>query len=244
MKAPLDPLLGYTRLFTMNGNHEMFSVGVPYFRYIDERRAKSRIQEQEGSYFCLRGDTAQIIGIDADFFGYRNYREPALLDWLSAQLEHGRANQLTNILLSGGEPYEYGSSGLTGLLDDLRALVVDRELVDLWFWGNTHYCALFDRAPGLPFFGSCIGHAGFPYPRQEPNLTSPAPVRFLETAARFPAWTGLRQDRGNNGYCILELLKGGHLRLQYIDWMAHDRAIVELRRAADGRLTIDKVEVY
>ncbi|APR79112.1 Hypothetical protein A7982_04459 [Minicystis rosea] len=243
-KAQLDPLLPDTRLFTMNSNHEMFSRGIPYFRYIEERRQKHPdLQEQEGSYFCLRGETLQIVAIDTDYFGYRRLRDPALLAWLEAQLAFGRAHGLTNVLLSGDEPYEYGSTGQTDLLDDLRRLLVDRALVDLWLWGNTHYCALFDQAPGLPFVGSCIGHGGFPYGRQKPNRASPAPVRFLETKARFPEWTGLRQDRGNNGYCTLDIRADGNLRLTYVDWMAHERAIADLSREADGRLSLANVDV-
>src|SRR5262249_28007118 len=151
----------------------------------------------------------------------------------------------TNILLSGDQPYEYGKTSLTALLDkDLRHVAIDRELVDLWFWGNTHYCALFDRGHGLPFVGSCIGHAGYPYSTMKPNQKAPAPVPFVETTARFPKWTKLRQDRGNNGYCVLTLLPNGDIGLRYVDWMAHDRCLVKLPRAAGGRLGALQAEVF
>jgi hypothetical protein len=245
-RAPLEPLLGSTRLFTMNGNHEMFSLAVPYFRYIaDRRNAHPQLQEQEGSYFCLRGQSAQIIGIDTDYFGYKRFRDASLLNWLTRQLEHGRANRLTNIVLSGDEPYQYGSPGPTALLEkDLREIVVDRALVDLWFWGNTHYCALFDRTAATPFVGSCIGHGGFPYGRQKPGAASPAPVRFLETQARFPEWTRVRQDRGNNGYCVLTLEKDGALRLRYVDWMANERCNVTFVRQPAGTLSLNSVQTF
>jgi hypothetical protein len=233
----LDPMLGATRLFTMNGNHEMFSRGVPFFRYIDARRA-SPLQEQEGSYFCLRGETAQIVAIDTDYFGYRGLREPCLVAWLKEQLEYGRRHGLTNILLTGDEPYEYGSLKLTPLLSDLGPLVQEGRLVDLWFWGNTHYCALFGAADTLPFIGSCIGHGGYPFGRQSLGRPSPAPVIFLETGARFPEWTNVRQDRGNNGYCVLTFQPDGGIGLRYVDWMARDRCLVSLTRAEDGRLAI------
>jgi hypothetical protein len=237
-KKELDPLLHKTRLFTMNSNHEMFSKGVPYLNYLAQRRkAAPSLQQQEGSYFCLRGRSAQIIGIDTDYFNEGRHKDPKLQRWLEEQLVFGREHALTNILLSGDQPYEYDKKGLTALLDhDLRGLAVERELVDLWFWGNTHYCALFDRGPGLPFVGSCIGHGGYPYDRLEPNKHAPAPVAFVETTARFPKWTGLRQDRGNNGYCVLKLHPNGDIGLRYVDWMAHDRCLVTLPRAAGGRL--------
>jgi hypothetical protein len=69
-------------------------------------------------------------------------------------------------------------------------------------------------------------------------------VKFLETKARFPEWTGIRQDRGNNGYCVLKLQADGNIGLQYIDWMAHDRCLVTIQRHDDGRLTLAKVEEF
>jgi hypothetical protein len=239
----LDPLLDHTRVFTMNGNHEMFSRGVPYFRYLDARRAHP-LQQQEGSYFCLRGATAQIIGIDTDYFGAGRFADPSLLTWLDAQLSYGRAHGLTNILLSGDEPYEYGSTGRTSLYQDLRRLVSTRHLVDLWFWGNTHYCALFGPAGDAPFIGSCIGHGGYPYERQVAGKDEPAPVEFLEKKGRFPDWTRLRPDRGNNGYCVLTFQPGGDLGLRYVDWMSHDRCLVSLARAGDGKLSLGSVTEY
>jgi hypothetical protein len=245
-REPLDPLLGATRLFTMNGNHEMFSLGAPYFRYIDDRRAAHPgMQEQEGSYFCLRGERLQIIGLDTDYFGQGRHDDPTLLAWLEKQLEHGRSADLTNVLLTGDEPYEYGSTKLTKLLSkDLRDLVIDRKLVDLWFWGNTHYCALFEASDALPFVGSCIGHGGFPYGVQRPGRPTPAKVRFLETSARFPASTQLRQDRGNNGYCALQIDAGGALGLTYVDWMNHERCLASLSRTPNGVASLGQVRVY
>jgi hypothetical protein len=241
-KKPLAPLLGETRLFTMNGNHEMFSQAVPYFRYLDERRAHpSGLQEQEGSYFCLRGKTAQIIAIDTDYFGYRRYADEKLRAWLAAQLAFGREHGLVNVLLSGDEPLEYKKTDTTPLLADLSELVVTQGLVDVWFWGNTHYCALFDRSDALPFVGSCIGHAGHPFPRYAFGEKCAAPVRWVETAPRFPASTGLRQDQGDNGYCVLRFASDGSLRITYLDWMANVRCVAVLSMVG-GKLSLTSVD--
>src|SRR5262249_43042647 len=151
---------------------------------------------------------------------------------------------LTNILLSGDEPFSYGKAGTTKVLEDLRGLVLDRKLVDLWFWGNTHYCALFGSSTAFPFVGSCIGHGGFPYAKLNAGGPSVAPIAFLETGARFPDWTGVRQDRGANGYCRMTLHGNGDITLMYVDWMKRDRCRARLTRAADGRLTLSSTEVF
>lgn len=241
--APLDPLLPDTTLFALNSNHEMYSGGKPYFQFMDRRRAAHpATQRQEGSYFSLSSSHFQIVGIDTAYFKHGRHKEEKLLAWLTETLRAGRDAGRVNILLSADHPYGYGHQGHSDLLDkDLAPLVKDEKLVDLWFWGNTHYCALFDRDDERPFIGSCIGHAGYPYDKQSQGKHSPAPLRFLETAARFPKATGVRQDRGNNGYCVMTLRADGSVGLRYVDWMSRTRCEVELTRTADARLQIHEV---
>lgn len=226
----IDPLLAQSQVFTMNANHEMYSLGEPYFAYIAERKRRHSEQLQEGSYFCLRfGTTLQLVGIDTAYFRDGRHDEPGLQRWLQDVLAYGREVGAVNVLFSPNEPYAYGSTALTPLLrEDLDDIVRKRTLVDLWFWGNTHYCALFDRTPSLPFVGSCIGHGGYPYGRMSPGRPSAAPVRFLEKGARFPAWTGVRQDRGNNGFCELTVHADRRIDLCYRDWMSRTRCIARL----------------
>jgi len=241
--APLAPILADTTLFALNSNHEMYSAGIPYFEFMDQRKTEHPAKQlQEGSYFCLTSEKFQIVGIDTAYFDRGRYQEPQLLDWLAGTLRDGRNAGRANILLSADQPYGYGSSGQTKLLSkDLAQLVKDEQLVDLWFWGNTHYCALFDSAATSPFVGSCIGHAGYPYDRQSVGKPTPAPLLFLETKARFPQWTNLRPDRGNNGYCILSLKSDGSIGLQYEDWMAERRCEASLSRTAAGKLQVSSV---
>ena len=231
----------------MNGNHEMLSGGGAFFKYIDEKRVRSggaagvKRQRQEGSYFALTSPKFQIIGIDTAYHtsihGAGRYANDDLKYWLKARLDEGRALGQINILLSGDEPYSVGSAGTTELFGDVGKLV-DAQLIDLWFWGNTHYCALFDRSDRTPFLGSCIGHGGYPYDRMKESskagtLTS---VRWLETRARFPDSTGVRQDRGNNGYVMMTLNhQSGIIELDYRDWRREQRHAARLGRV-DGKL--------
>jgi len=243
-EALLDPVLADTSVFALNSNHEMYSGGIPYFDYINKRsQLHPDKQKQEGSYFCLRSNQFQIVGIDTAFFGQGRYKENILVEWLQNVLREGRRTNRVNILLSADHPYDYGSDKLTSLLrKDLKRLALEERLVDLWFWGNTHYCALYDHRPAasedipvLPFIGSCIGHGGYPYDTYKKGKFEPAPVIFLEDQARFPAWTNLRQDKGNNGYCVLQLKADGSIGLQYIDWMSNKRFEAELSRIENGK---------
>ena len=240
----IDPILGFSRVFALNSNHEMYSGGIPYFNYIDQRAEHpSGIQQQQGSYFCLRSERFQIVGIDTAFFEQGRYKEKKLQEWLANVLQHGRQNNHVNILLSADHPYVYGDKDQTKLLrKDLKQLVVDEQMVDLWFWGNTHYCALFNHnlTEGndfhvLPFVGSCIGHAGYPYDTMEPDPDDdlPAPLLFLETQSRFPG-TNIRPDKGNNGYCVMQLNADGSIGLKYVDWMSNLRFAASLSRGQAG----------
>lgn len=240
-EVPLNPLLSKTTLYTMNANHEMLAGDGPYFAYIDKRRALNN-QFQEGSYFCLRNSQFNIIGIDTAYHEDGRFPEAKLLDWLRDMLKAGKEAGCVNILLSPNEPYTYGDSDLSDLHADLKSIIKD---VDLWFWGNTHYCALFDQTDQLPFIGSCIGHGGFPYARMsqtaKKDSKTPVPVRFVETRGRFPADTNLRPDMGNNGYCVMSLQKDGGVKLTYIDWMSNTRCTANLTRE-NGTLKIDSVD--
>lgn len=240
----IDPLLNTgTQVFTMNANHEMYSLGKPYFRYIERRKAVDPSQVQEGSYFCLRfGNVLQVVGIDTAYFRDGRYDETSLQRWLRQVLAQGRSTGAINVLFSPNEPYTYGSTDRTPLLtSDLASIVIREKLVDLWFWGNTHYCALFDRTAELPFYGSCIGHGGYPYSRMKPNRPSAAPVLFLETGARFPAWTNVRQDRGDNGFCEMTVRADKTLELKYIDWMTRERASATFSSAHPGAFALTRI---
>jgi hypothetical protein len=245
-ETPLNPILQGTRLFMLNANHEMLSGGYPYFDYLDAKRAAHpQTQEQEGSYFCLRSDRFQLVGIDTDYHARNRLQEPELVAWLGQVLREGKREGRTNILLSSNEPYEYGHLELKPLLTEDLSAFVREPLIDLWFWGNTHYCAFFGAGPDTPFIGSCLGHGGYPYSKLSAGRRSPAPVRFVETLARFPAWTELAQDRGNNGYCVLRLKADGSVDLSYVDWMSSLRCEVMLSKAPrQDRLTVTRVTLH
>ena len=239
--APLSRYASTRPLYVLNENHEMMSGGRHYFDYLDQKRAWwGHTQRQEGSYFAVRRPPLQVVGIDTVWHEQGRWQQPALLSWLESVLREGRERGLVNILLSGQPPYAAGNQDLRALLErDLRPL--ERAgLIDLWFWGHHHYCALFDRTERTRFIGSCIGHGGFPVKRAKNEQRyhaaagrddMPAPMLFFERRARFPAWTGVRQDMSNHGYAVLHAASACELELTYHDWMGYRRCTCVLERS-------------
>jgi hypothetical protein len=228
-------------VWMLNSNHEMFSKGFSYFSYLRYRLAKGAPQRQQGSYFAIRfGDAVQIIAIDTDYYGYRKFRDPTQTAWLRQRLAEGRQNGAINVLMSANEPFQYGSNTMTPLFDDLKPFLPS---VDLWLWGNTHYCGLFDATADLPV-SSCLGHGGYPYRLREYGLDRnlyqapcPATPLFLETRSRYDG-TGMRPELGNNGYAIMTVEPTeGRLTLDYVDWMKRPRYRAVLERRA-GRVAV------
>ena len=214
--------------YALNANHEMDSHGIPYFRFLQEKHRRGRAgsiheQPQEGSYFCLSNDRYQLIALDTAYGENGRCRDAAMLDWLRDQLHRGREQQRVNILLTQSEPY--GRTGARPLLtEDLVRDTVEDGLVDLWFWGDEHHCALYRPSAAAPFVGSCIGHGGDPYTRRTAmELASPtAELSWGETAPRFPEVLGLRPGRGNNGFCCLTLGRRA-IEITYYDWRLERR---------------------
>jgi len=246
----LEPLLHEMPVYAMNANHEMDSEGIPYLAYLRHKRLQGEqpglvAQPQETSYFCLVNDRYQVIGIDTAFHGNGRYTDPVLLEWLLARLEEGREADRISVLLSQNEPYAPRRGGGVAarsrrpLLDQDLRLFVQAGLVHAWFWGDEHYAALYEANDDLPFVGSCIGHGGYPFGRRRNDSAGDDLTRtvWAETASRFEGIPGLRQDRGNNGFCYLTL-HSDHIELRYIDWRFRIRQQVALRRQGD-RLRID-----
>jgi hypothetical protein len=229
-------------VWMLNSNHEMFSKGYSYFSYLKYRLSKGAPQRQQGSYFALRfGSAVQIVAIDTDYYGHGKFRDANQIGWLRQRLAEGRASGAINVLLSANEPFQYGKGGMTALFGDMKPYLPS---IDLWLWGNTHYCGLFDSTAQLPV-SSCLGHGGYPYRLKEYELdrnpymaSCPATPLFLETRSRYDG-TSLRPELGSNGYAILTVeTEQARLTLEYIDWMKRPRYRAILGRDSGGRVAV------
>jgi microsomal dipeptidase-like Zn-dependent dipeptidase len=248
----LAPLLERLPVHLMNANHEMMHHGIPLLELIAEKQRRHPAQQpQESTYFCLYNDHYQVVAIDTDFHGGGRFRSVELQAWLAQRLIEGRASGKVNILLTQHEAFLSGKNVSALLGDDLKKLVLEQQLVDLWFWGDEHGAALYHPGPKAPFIGALIGHGGYPFSLRKREWATPDPeiarVAWVETAPRFPNHSGstARQDVGNNGFVWLSLEPTG-IELKFVDWRRqlryHTRIIRDHSR--QGRLYLPDTPIF
>ena len=257
-ERPLRPMFDRTELFMLAGNHEMYSKG-EWFQELVARKAKDHPgrQRQRAEMFRLRGPGFQIIGIDTMFVGWnagrvrlKDYADEEVLKLLNTWLAE-RPDDLI-VLMTTNEPWDLGSKSTTPLYESLRRTISGR--VDLWFWGNVHYAALYEAWPfadaGSPtrgVVGSCIGHGGYPFytKRSIGALPDGVSCRWLETKSRFWPDESIRPELGANGWCKMKLTRSGEgwqVKLTYLDWTGRERLRVDLVRDKGKGVHLTSVE--
>lgn len=256
-EKPLRPMFDRTELFMITGNHEMFAKGRWYQAMVAEKAASfPGRQRQRGEMFRLRGPGFKILGIDTMFVGW-NARQNRIHDYADAEVVKvldawlaDRPDDLT-ILMTTNEPWDLGTTELRPLYESMRATIAGR--VDLWFYGNVHYAALFEPW-GFPDLGSrsrrvvasCIGHGGYPFYTRSSIGPLPQGVRcrWLETKSRFWPHETLRPDVGANGWCRLKLTRSGtrwDVGLTFVDWVGRERLRAALVREDGGTIRFGQV---
>lgn len=203
---------GDVRVFTLAGNHDMYSGGAGYYSVIKQLG-------QPASYFCLQNDDWQLICLDT---GY-NDRDPftvtsnitSLTDdqivWLNDLMAN--AGGRNTIFLShhqlysgvgpvgqsqvGGNTVNWGiNPNLFGQLQDLLSEV------QLWIWGHEHNTVVFNPHEGLPP-GRCIGSGAIPMMLDSDPYTTDTSLQGIGEPGQpdyIPVPTmDLSYQLGNNG---------------------------------------------
>lgn len=258
-EKPLEEMFDRTELFMISGNHEMFAKGEWFQSLIRRKNEEHPHQRQRGEVFRVRGPGFQILGVDTMYAGWnagrlRHHDRPdqEMLELLDGWLREGADG--INVLLTTNEPWGLGSTQMKPLYESLRATIAGR--VDLWFWGNVHYAALFDpwafdSAVARPrsVVGSCIGHGGYPfYTMNEVGRLPPGVAcRWLETKSRYWPDATLRPDVGANGWCRMSLVRDEeaetwNVTLRFVDWVGRDRLSASLHRKDGASIVVDGVQ--
>jgi len=202
-------------LFSLCGNHDMYSGGAAYYGLLD------RIG-QHTSYFCLRNQNWQLLAMDT---GNRDQNPLTVstnmtslheseIGWLMDKFQ--TADGRKTVLLSHHQLFSPFSS--VGDFDHHKKYAYNPNLysvfrgvlpsVEWWFWGHEHTLAVYDSYMGLNR-GRCVGCSAIPVFRNQQSYTTDA---SLETYAPgdFPTWN-LHAQLGNNGtdynhaFALLEL---------------------------------------
>jgi hypothetical protein len=224
--------------FSLNGNHEMYTGGHGYFEVL------LPYLKQPTSYFALQNDFWTFIGLDSAYCqapgGQEGVIDADQVPWVGNLLKaSGKRNV---VLFSHHQPFSTLDNNNGGnLLAQLGEFLEDGKTF-VWYWGHEHRCILYDPHPKYGFRGRCVGHGGFPQPRQDLSGLKPSPEfgdQWRQLAptqpadqARQPAPSGWVLDSPNVYIPVdvaAQFSPHGFMRLEF-----RDDKITEYVRAPDN----------
>jgi len=207
----------YQKCFAMNGNHEMYCGGKPYFNAIP-------IFGQSASYFNLGNQYWRLIALDTSWCE-RGGDTPASswgelndlqLPWLDGQINDARAKfpEVRIALLTHHQMFSaFDGDNLGQYLRRQLQPHLDKGDFCAWFWGHEHRGIVYADNNSYNFKARCIGHGGFPYPpcTDTPAHVNQFPILWREERCEATnAWYGMR------GFAMLTFA-GPQLHIDYVD---------------------------
>jgi predicted phosphodiesterase len=188
-------------IYSLCGNHDMYSGGAPYYQMLDTIG-------QQSSYFCLRGNFWQIIAVDTG----NNDQNPLTVStnmtklndteipWALDKVQNAGGRR--TILLSHHQLFSpFGSVGSVdgtpycfnpNLYGVFKGVLT---AVDVWLWGHEHTLAVYDQYMGLGK-GRCIGASAIPVFTGQQSYTPDGSLHTFN--GTLPTWQGAVQ-LGNDG---------------------------------------------
>ena len=210
--APLRSILPGTPLFTLCGNHDVYSGGAGYYGLLSQIG-------QPASYFCLRSpdDAWQILAADTGLNDRDPFQEAGALTRIDPQEELWHADKLRGfpgrtILLSHHQPFsafaqigpEAPRSPVNPNLMATHGRLSQAGRIDAWFWGHEHRLRLYAPYRGISA-GRNIGFGAVPVAAAAPGPL--APLAGLPDPPHLA--TDLRLDvvdgADTHGFALLDL---------------------------------------
>ena len=193
------------RTFTLAGNHDMYSGGVPYYQLIQKLG-------QPASYFCLRNDDWQLVALDTGLHdddaldAKPTYLEDTEVAWLNHKI--ATAGDRRTVLLSHHQLFtaieNIGGQSVNARLQAQVGPILPK--VDLWLWGHEHNQVIYQKWRGV--LARCLGHGAYPVGITEipakPQFDVPMESVLLTRGDAFYA----------HGYAMMEL-DGPAARVSY-----------------------------
>ena len=201
-------VLGNTPVFSLSGNHDMYSGGAGFYWLVDKLK-------QRASYFCLHNDHWQFQAMDTGYNDYNPFTVSSNVTsltkteaaWHQERLQEAKAAGRRTVLLSHHQLFtaydSIGSEAVNGLL-----LSVFKDLLDavsIWFWGHEHDLAIYEPYMGLER-GRCVGCSAIPVlveSNRAPKFDTPLVSDPVNSGQ--PIQLGDNGTVYNHGYAIMSL---------------------------------------
>jgi hypothetical protein len=209
--------------FALNGNHEMYSLGRPYFTIVLPAFG------QEASYFTLYNKHWQFQGLDTAYVPFSidghnvDDRLKVQYDWLLDSIVSNPTK--ANILLSHNQPVSAHIPEFEAaqpLMDEARSLLQKTigTAIYAWFFGHEHRCTIYDdtaQDPNAYFRARLIGNGAIPHHPQE-EVTAEA-VGTRTTNSLLKVNSGSVGAAGDVALCTFALLtlKDAHIHVDYVN---------------------------
>jgi hypothetical protein len=230
-----DRSSGRVPLYTLAGNHDVYSGGVGYYELLPKLNPSPPFDPaaaQPASFFCLRSPSGafQLLAMDTglhdgDPFTVNEdvtHLEPAEAEWHLHQIASFAASGGRTILLSHHQLFSafepigdaaarapelqaWNPSLLATFGDALRS-----GAVSAWFWGHEHNLCIYEPFGPLAR-GRCIGHAAVPVAAAltpyatSPDIASP-PALVCREGETAPVQLALDADGVyQHGYVVLRI---------------------------------------
>jgi predicted phosphodiesterase len=165
-------------VYTLSGNHDMYSGGTPYYWLLTQLNAAPSLSpyRQQASYFCLRNASWQILAMDtglhdcdpATVTTNLTYLEKSEADWHADKLQNGGGRRTVimshhQLFTAFGDGVGQGNGGKP-LAYNPRLYSVFQPFIGniaLWLWGHEHNFEVFNSYVGLNK-GRCVGASAIP----------------------------------------------------------------------------------
>lgn len=221
----LEPETSGILSLALPGNHDLYAGGKPFYDLIDKLAAMNKLTDKPASYFCLRNDYWQLIGLDTALhdriIGGVTRLEESEVEWLTDKIRNAAGRR--TILLSHHQLFSSndqfaGKSYNETLYNQLKPLLPQ---VDLWLWGHEHDLVIFGEYMTLKR-GRCIGGSAFPVgnfemPKTHANADVPynQQVELGKGSAFYQhCYTILKLDKASATVAYYEDTDGGKLLFQ------------------------------
>jgi predicted phosphodiesterase len=204
-------------LYSLCGNHDMYSGAAPYYALIDRL-------DHQASFFCLRNASWQILAGDTGYNDFDPRTHGSTGSWLQdfddrdqpySELVWHRDKFATakgrrTLFLTHHQPFSRNSA-IDGTFARSRKLLGQLQpnlgQIDLWLWGHEHNQVIYRPFEGVQR-GRCVGASAIPVPkdvdlyRPDPAITEPVPD--LEPGAK-KLTVDPQTDLYNLGYAVITL---------------------------------------